>query len=106
MSETDRPKLAVPDDLLRTKLAPPRLHAALVQRARLYSLLDEGATRTLTLVCAPAGSGKTTLLAAWIAAHHSPVAWVSLDHGDNEPIRFWRYILTACASFGATISKS
>ncbi|MFL5805526.1 MAG: hypothetical protein ACJ8CR_27785 [Roseiflexaceae bacterium] len=24
------------------------------------------------------------------------MAWVSLDAGDNDPIRFWRYIITAC----------
>ncbi len=27
------------------------------------------------------------------------VAWLSLDPGDNDPIRFWRYVITACRPF-------
>jgi LuxR family maltose regulon positive regulatory protein len=53
---------------------------------------------TLTLVIAPAGWGKTTLLHAWHAetsCEHWPLAWVSLDTGDNDPIRFWAYVISA-----------
>jgi LuxR family maltose regulon positive regulatory protein len=60
--------------------------------------LDQGVERTLTLVAAPAGFGKTTLLAEWLAAGSAggrPAAWVSLDAGDNDPARFWAYVLTA-----------
>ena len=42
----------------------------------------------LTLLAAPAGSGKTTLLSAGHASPEGrmlPVAWVSLDAGDNDP---------------------
>jgi LuxR family maltose regulon positive regulatory protein len=53
--------------------------------------LNEGLDARLTLISAPAGFGKTTLLSEWIP--HSPrcVVWVSLDAGDNDPIRFWTY---------------
>jgi ATP/maltotriose-dependent transcriptional regulator MalT len=54
--------------------------------------------RPLTLVSAPAGFGKTTLLSEWVQAlsqESIQVAWVSLDEEDNDPVRFWRYILTA-----------
>ena len=70
----------------------------LIARPRLFSLLEEGRRRPLTLVSAPAGFGKTTLLSAWVQAHppgNPLVAWVSLDEADNDPVRFWSYVLTA-----------
>jgi LuxR family maltose regulon positive regulatory protein len=65
--------------------------------------LDEGFKRKLTLVSAPAGFGKTILLSDWAQNvarpedHRAPtpVAWLSLDGGDNDPIRFWGHVLTA-----------
>jgi len=51
----------------------------------------------LTLVAAPAGYGKTTLLSEWRAqmrANH-PVAWLSLDEGDNNLLRFLLYLTAA-----------
>ena len=24
---------------------------------------------------------------------HVPAAWLSLDEGDNDPVRFWRYVV-------------
>jgi LuxR family transcriptional regulator, maltose regulon positive regulatory protein len=51
----------------------------------------------LCLIDAPAGSGKTTLLAQWCLAQRDSrqVAWVSLDHGDDDPVRFWVYVIEA-----------
>jgi LuxR family maltose regulon positive regulatory protein len=69
-----------------------------VSRPRLIARLDQGAERKLTLVCAPAGFGKTTLLAEWLArftASERRAAWVSLDPGDNDPARFWAYVVAA-----------
>lgn len=91
--------------LLVPKFQLPRVSASLVQRERLLALLDSGMQRFLTLLTAPAGSGKTTLVAQWIAArkegqeHFPPVAWVSLEKNDNDIVRFWRYVLTACGVF-------
>ena len=86
--------------LLASKLHPPRTSGALVARTRLLDRLTAGRGRTLTLLSAPAGFGKTTLLCQWIAAYAVPaglpVAWVSLDAGDDDPIRFWRYVIAAC----------
>jgi len=45
----------------------------------------------LILVCAPAGSGKTALLAGWAPSGSRPVAWLSRDAADNDPVRFWRH---------------
>jgi LuxR family transcriptional regulator, maltose regulon positive regulatory protein len=83
--------------LLRTKLSPPPARAGLVPRARLDGLLDAGAKGRLCLVDAPAGSGKTTLLAQWWRAERGTrrVAWLSLDDGDDDPARFWSYVIEA-----------
>jgi LuxR family maltose regulon positive regulatory protein len=83
------------DSLLATKLYVPRTHSGFVRRPRLLAQLDTGSVRTLGLVCAPAGFGKTALLADWIQARQRSVAWLSLDSGDNDPARFWRYAAAA-----------
>jgi len=44
---------------------------------------------------APAGYGKTVLLADWARHSGYPVAWLSLDAGDNDPDRFWRHAVAA-----------
>src|SRR5215471_2377837 len=83
------------DVLLATKLHPPRPRPGFVPRPRLVSQLDEGLDRGLVLVCAPAGYGKTVALADWARRYGRPVAWLSLDAGDNDPVRFWRYVVAA-----------
>jgi LuxR family maltose regulon positive regulatory protein len=78
------------------KLSLPATRAGLVQRAGLESLLQAGVQGKLCLLAAPAGFGKTTLLLQWrAAAAGSRVAWVSLDEGDNDPTRFWVYVVEA-----------
>ncbi len=62
---------------------------------RLKKQLDAGVQRTLTLISAPAGFGKTTLLAAWASDQTMPVAWLSLDHQDNDLHRFLTYLMQA-----------
>jgi LuxR family maltose regulon positive regulatory protein len=54
--------------------------------------MDEGFARKLTLISAPAGFGKTTLSVDWAHTHKIPVAWFSVDNGDNDPLYFplWR----------------
>jgi LuxR family maltose regulon positive regulatory protein len=49
----------------------------------------------LTLISASAGFGKTTLVSEWIASCGRPVAWLSLDEGDNDPVRFISYLVPA-----------
>jgi len=83
------------DALLATKLYLPVAGPGQVPRPRLLARLDEGLARGLVLVCAPAGYGKTVLLADWARRGGQPVAWLSLDEGDNDPARFWRHAVAA-----------
>ena len=83
------------DVLLATKLHVPRSQSGLIPRPRLAEQLDEGLRRGLILACAPAGYGKTALLADWARRGTLPVAWLSLDTADNDPARFWRYVVAA-----------
>ncbi|HJY62046.1 MAG TPA: hypothetical protein VJ418_37170, partial [Streptosporangiaceae bacterium] len=83
------------DVLLATKLHVPRRRPGFVPRPRLVGRLEEGLARGLVLICAPAGSGKTVLLADWARHGGRPVAWLSLDVGDNDPARFWRHVVAA-----------
>jgi LuxR family transcriptional regulator, maltose regulon positive regulatory protein len=83
-------------ELVSSKLAAPAPRAGLIARANVLSLLQAGLGAKLCLLDAPAGSGKTTLLAQWqAAAGGGRVAWVSLDEGDNDPTRFWVYVVQA-----------
>jgi LuxR family transcriptional regulator, maltose regulon positive regulatory protein len=79
--------------LLATKLHRPLPRAHLVRRPRLAARLTQGMMGALTLVSAPAGFGKTTLLAQWLAESGMPVAWLSLEPGDNELVRFLSYLI-------------
>lgn len=103
--------------LLAAKLAPPPLRADRVPRPELVQRLASGLL-PITLVAAPAGFGKTTLLAEWLAdlpftpydlqadtaspiAHRTSnivnpqAAWLALDQDDNDPARFWSYLVAA-----------
>lgn len=82
-------------ELLATKLSRPRTRPDRLARSHLVQQLNEGMARELLLVCTPAGFGKTTLVADWAASASWPVAWLSLDTEDNDPARFWRYVVAA-----------
>ena len=83
--------------ILATKLHAPPARPELLERSPLLAGLRVAATRPLTLVTAPAGSGKTTLLAAWSASEDAPgpCAWLALDEADDDPVRFWVYVVAA-----------
>jgi LuxR family transcriptional regulator, maltose regulon positive regulatory protein len=83
------------DVLLTTKLHLPPTRPGFVSRRRLTGRLAHTRGGELMLVCAPAGFGKTALVADWAQRDPRPVAWLSLDEGDNDPTRFWRHIAAA-----------
>jgi LuxR family transcriptional regulator, maltose regulon positive regulatory protein len=84
-----------PSDLLRTKLYRPRVTDDFIVRPRLTERLARGLDRKLVLVTAPPGYGKTTLIASGLHDHPQPVAWLSLDEGDNDLPIFLRYVIAA-----------
>ncbi|MGH2477248.1 MAG: helix-turn-helix transcriptional regulator, partial [Candidatus Limnocylindrales bacterium] len=92
----------MPTDLVETKLHPPKPRVGAVHRPRLAERLARGASSKLTLLSAPPGFGKSTLVGEWIAARPptEPVAWLSLDAGDNDPSGFWRYVIAALRTAG------
>ncbi|NCC34569.1 MAG: LuxR family transcriptional regulator, partial [Chloroflexia bacterium] len=87
--------------ILATKLYIPPPRPQTIPRLRLLERLnaglrhDQGTARKLTLISAAAGCGKTTLLSAWVAECQLPVAWLSLDAGDSDPVRFLAYLIAA-----------
>ncbi len=83
--------------LVATKLHVPGVRPGLVARAELVARLVAGGERKLALVCAPAGWGKTILLSEWSVSpdESRSFAWVSLDPGDDDPVRFWAYVIGA-----------
>ncbi len=83
--------------ILVTKLYIPPPRSKIVFRPRLIERLNEGlsASRKLTIISAAAGFGKTTLVSEWVAGCERPVAWLSLDEGDNDPARFLAYLVAA-----------
>jgi LuxR family maltose regulon positive regulatory protein len=74
-----------------TKIRPPALPQRLVARPRLTQRINA----PITLLIAPSGFGKSTLLNEWRQTCGMPVAWVSLDAGDNQPLRFWSTVTAA-----------
>ena len=83
--------------LTATKIQIPGARSGLVPRTRLVNLLNASTEAKLVLVQAPVGYGKTTLLSEWHAATPGTphFAWLSLDRGDNDPVRFLEGMIAA-----------
>jgi LuxR family transcriptional regulator, maltose regulon positive regulatory protein len=94
------------ENVLHTKLMPPRLQPSAIQRDDLLKRLDHGLTKRLTLVTAPTGFGKTTLVGRWIASRDITSTWVTLDENDNDPARFWTYFISALRTVDPAVGKS
>ncbi len=91
--------------LIQSKLEAPVPR----QRVSRRELLEvcAGPPRKLTLIRAPAGWGKSTLLADWHALESEtrPFAWVALDSGDSDPVRFWTYLIHALRTLDASAGE-
>jgi LuxR family maltose regulon positive regulatory protein len=122
--------------ILRTKLYLPQPQSeGLISRPSLLEKLDKVLEHRLTLISASAGSGKTTLVSQWHnermkaeggtlrvkdeskdsfvhpssftqSVHPFKVAWLSLDEGDNDPVRFWSYVITALETVQAGLGDN
>jgi LuxR family maltose regulon positive regulatory protein len=94
--------------LLSTKLHIPQARTNGVIRSRLTDRLLDGVKHPsgFILLSGPAGFGKTALLSEFVSELKRPVAWMSVDEGDNDPIRFWTYLITACQSIQRGVGES
>lgn len=95
--------LLFPSWLIRSKVHPTKQRVYLIERPKLIRTLDNHCDRALSLIHAPAGFGKSTLLASWrqeLLKREFKVAWLSLDHEDNEPFQLLAYIAFALSEGG------
>lgn len=82
--------------ILSSKLHPPATRRGTVVRQALLDCLSAEMSARLVLVVAPAGWGKTSLLCDWCAVcEPERTAWLSVDQGDNDPVRFWAHLIAA-----------
>jgi LuxR family maltose regulon positive regulatory protein len=96
------------EQLLTTKLFIPHTHPELVHRPRLIEQMNEGycSGNKLTLVSAPAGYGKTTLVVEWLRQKDQQFAWLTLDENDNDPGRFFVYLVAALQQVYPNIGRT
>lgn len=85
------------NSLLAAKFYMSAPRSGWVDRSRLFALLNEGVISggKITIVSAPPGYGKTTLVASWLNGAKHPFSWLTLDEGDNDPARFFAYMIAA-----------
>ncbi len=104
-TEIDQLPLEQGKHLLKTKFYVPPIRSIQIARPRLTDLINAGLDKTLILVSAPAGYGKTTLVSRWLKETKITYAWLSLDGGDNDPIRFLHYLLTTLLAIAPGIEN-
>ncbi len=92
--------------MISTKIQIPPVRPNTVARPRLTERLTAGVHRRLSVVSASAGYGKTTLISEWARRCGRPIAWLSLDEGDNDPVRFFAYLTAALKSAGAKFESA
>ena len=92
--------------LVATKLHIPPPPASSMPRRRVTRILQAGLRRRLTLVSAPMGFGKTTVVRDLVSAVDQPCAWLSLNAGDNDPVRFWQYVIAALQTIQPGIGQT
>ena len=68
------------------------------------------ANRTAGSLSSPArrASGRPRLLSAWYEseAARRPVAWLTLDEGDNDPVVLWSHAIGALRRANPDVAKS
>lgn len=98
-------------DILKVKNCIPPLGANILMRPHIterfesFLTAEEGFAGKLTLVSAPAGFGKTTAIRGWLKGRENNTAWLSLDAEDNDPERFWTYLISALHNLNCLIGR-
>lgn len=87
-----------------TKITRPKISGVL-QRERLFALLDKGRNVPVTWVTGPGGSGKTTLAAGYLDARGLQCLWYQMDEGDADIATFFHYMAIAGRKNAGTRQK-
>jgi serine/threonine-protein kinase PknK len=81
-----------------TRFRLPVSMKPLVDRVRLIDILRAGQSKKLTVIHGPTGFGKSTLAAQWakqLTADGVAVAWLTVDHDDNNVVWFLSHLIEA-----------
>lgn len=89
---------------MTAKITRPTL-SGVVQRNRLFTLLDGKSGKPITWVSAPGGSGKSTLVASYLDARKLPCIWYQCDEGDSDLATFFYYMGLAAKKAAPRIKK-
>ena len=83
--------------ILASKVTRPVPPPQIVERPRMYTMLDQWQTTPVIFVHAPAGYGKSILASRWLEVRglDTRATWLSFDPGDEDPIQFLRYLAAA-----------
>ncbi|GAA3611353.1 LuxR family transcriptional regulator [Nonomuraea rosea] len=78
----------------------------MISRSRIVERLRKGTQGPLTVITGPPGAGKTMAVVSWATtagAAPGPVAWVSLQQGDEHPETFWPMVVAAFHQAGVKV---
>lgn len=75
-----------------------------VERAALLQLITQK-NNQVNLITAPAGFGKSTIIIQWLKQQPKPYAWFSVDENDNEPKRFFSYLIQAFTTINPELTE-
>jgi LuxR family maltose regulon positive regulatory protein len=76
------------DPLLEARLVVPHRHVGTLRRTRLLRQLRSARDRPVISMVAPPGYGKSSLLVQWATEGSAPVAWLTADDSDSDPVVF------------------
>ncbi len=85
--------------MLQAKLCMPHIGENIIRRMRVEETLRRLPNYQFAFISAPAGYGKTTAVADYLTREKLKYAWFSIDGADNDPVRFWRYLLESVSPY-------
>ena len=99
MDHVQRANMSKPVTSLRVsdRTVLPTLPDGVVNRPRLFTILESALSCPVVTVTSPAGWGKTQLLSSWLGSpdRQGRVAWLSIDRADTDPQVFWPAVMAA-----------
>src|SRR4051794_10485903 len=90
---------SLPFDVLEAKVVPPLPRTTAIARTPLLTRLRAQQGRVVT-VTAPPGYGKTILAGQWAGRDERPVAWLTVDGHDNDPVLLLRHLAASLRRIG------